>query len=732
MLVSTTPVSRVLRVAAISAAYLVAWIGLDLLATVYGGNNGGLFPWYFGAALTFYLAYTFGLRYAVLGVVAELLRPLLFPPVQLHHVPSEYYLLFGVVDAGGYALTAWFLRDVARVRLPLVGFRDASLFCATMAWVPLALSVPLVALTAAFGRTEWAQYFSQLITFWIGDCVGLVVAVPVLALYLTPRVAPQRVSPEALQVPVPLGSVERFWLFAFLVGSIVVGYATVPLKISNDPILFFTFLPLMMLAARGGLRLAIPAIVVADVAMTTVNALLHVRSPDAVALQSYVIVSAMAAILLGAIVDSRYRKEQRNRRLASTDPLTGLPNRIGLERWIAQAPSPLVLVMIDVDRFRLTNDGLSRAAGDTLLRAIARRLQGSSASFVAHITADEFVCAFLAPTLAPTAIAKDIAAHFERPFDAGEAEVYLSVSLGVAGAECDDDRAALLRHASIAMYRAKKGGRGRSAIYSDEMASDVGDISLAAELFAALEGAQLELFYQPIVRCDGDDRACIGAEALLRWNHPRLGLLAPNQFLELLESLTLADRVGAWVIAEAVRQVRAWRDDGLDLQVWINLFPRQALDRETGAHIARALERHAIPADRVVVEITERVFVEDEEEIATAIRALAALGVRTAIDDFGTGHSSLGRLRDVSAHYLKIDRSFINDSEVNAKSRSMVQAVLNLAQELQIVPLAEGIENRSQLDLVRGFGCRLAQGYFLGLPMRAADLEEWLAAVTVN
>ncbi len=730
MLVPSSSAARFLRSATISVAYLVAWIGFDVLAAAYGRNSGALFPWYFRAALTFYLVYTFRLRYAVLAVVAEVLRPLVFPPPG-GHVDLLFYVAFGTIVAIGYTATAWFLRDVSRVRLPIVGFRDASYYCATVTWVPLVLSFPLVALVCAFGRAPWSHFLSQVVIFWVGDCVGLIVAVPVLALYLTRYVAPWRASPDAVDSATPVKPALSFWLFVFLVTAILLGYGAVPLGVTNDPILFFTFIPLMMLAATGGLRLAIPGILVADAATTAINFLVPVNALHPISLQSYIIVSAMASILTGAIVDSRYRKERKNRRLASTDPLTGLPNRASLERWIAQAPTPLAVVMIDVDRFRLTNEGLSRAAGDTLLRAIATRLSNVQAAYLAHVSADEFVCAFVDPDLDLTALGKRIAGYFEQPLDAGEAHVYVSVSLGVAETIDPKERSLLLRQASIAMYRAKQAGRGRTAIYSDEMANAVQSISLASELFAALQEGELELFYQPIFDLTGGGRRCIGAEALLRWNHPRLGLLTPSQFLDLLESLTLADRVGAWVIEEAARQVRVWRDRGLDLQVWVNLFPRQALDRETATLITEALARYDVQPDLFVVEIIERVFAEDEEQIAAAIRALAERGIRTAIDDFGTGHSSLGRLREIPAHFLKIDRSFINDSELNAKSRSMVQTVLHLAGELQIAPLAEGIENHSQLELVRALGCRLAQGYYLGLPMRASELQEWLSSVAV-
>ncbi len=728
MLVRSSMIS-VLRTAAISAAYLVAWIGLDLLATSYGHDRGALSPWYFGAALTFYLVYTFGVRYAGLAVVAEVLRPLLLPPSGAH-TSLLFYVLFGTIAAIGYAATAWFLRDVVRARVPFAGFRDASLYCAAVTWVPLALSLPLVALVCAFGRAPWAQYFSQVATFWVGDCVGLIVAVPALALYLTPRVAQSLVSPQVRDHATPIKPVLSAWLFVFLVGAIALGYAAVPLGITNDPLLFLTFVPLMMLAASGGLRLAIPGILVADAVTTALNALVPNAMLHPVSLQSYIIVSAMASILIGAIVDARYRKERKNRLLAAMDPLTGLPNRESLEHWIANAPTPLTLVMLDVDRFRLTNEGVSREAGNTLLRAIAERLQNVGATYLAHVSADEFVCAFVNPEIDRMALAKRVAGYFEQPFDAREAHVYASVSLGVAETIDPGERNQLLRQASIAMYRAKHGGGGRIAVYSDELAESVQSVSLASELFSALHDGELELFYQPIFDLDQGDCRCIGAEALLRWNHPRLGLIGPAQFLDLLETLTLADRVGAWVIEEAARQASAWNDRGLELQVWINLFPRQALDREVATLISRALDRYDLPADRIVVEVTERVVASDEAEVADAIHALAQRGLRTAIDDFGTGHSSLARLRDISAHILKIDRTFIHDSEMNAKARSMVQAVLTIASELQIVPLAEGIENRGQLELVRTLGCRLAQGYYLGLPMRANELQAWLEEVS--
>jgi len=357
-------------------------------------------------------------------------------------------------------------------------------------------------------------------------------------------------------------------------------------------------------------------------------------------------------------------------------------------------------------------DGLSRAAVDDIMIEIAQRLQNLDAAFVARVESDEFACAFEGD-VSDAQLGKTIFGVFDEPFASGEDEIFIPISLGIAHARTMEEAREVVRNADLAMYRTKRGSRG--------------DTSLISELHRAYREGEFTLFYQPIVRMDGGS-SVVGVEALLRWEHPHLGLLEPAAFLETLESLRLSEQIGAWVIDEAFRQMRAWSDRGVELQVWVNLFPRQAFDPTLGAQVTKAAERHGTSHKRLVVEIIESVVAGFGNQLVDNVRLLRAYGVRTAIDDFGTGHSSLGRLREIPADFIKIDRSFINRSEEDAKARAVIAAVFQLASELHFTPLAEGVENEAQLRLLRDRGCEYFQGFHIGRPMRASELEQWVAA----
>jgi len=711
-----------MRAAGVSLAYLVVWIGLDLLARGYGWR-GAVIPWYPGVAVVFYLFYTFGARYWPLPIIAEFLRATLFPAT--NHQPVVSYMALGAIQSIGYVITAWVVRDKLRVRLPLVSFRDASNFCASMMVAPAVMGVVIVVYGMLVGRIPLPQFWNQAITYWIGDGVALVAFVPALAMYLTPRVAPWIVSPDAADDAVPVRPAERFGLIAMLLVSLCIGYATVLYGVTADPILYFTFLPLVLIAARGGLRIAIPAIVGTDLLVTGFTYLRPVRL-EPLEFQSYVAISALAALAVGGLVTQYHRRDRRNRLLLYADPLTGLANRAGFEAWLETATLPVTVAMFDIDRKRLTTSGLNREATDALLVSIARRLHVADAAFTARVETDEFACAF--EHIVPEAdVAKTMFGLFDEPFAVGESEVFISISLGIAYARSDDATARILRDAGLAMYRAKRGGRGEYVVATPEIAASEGDTSLIADLHRAYRDSEFVLFYQPIVRLTDVGQRCVGVESLLRWEHPTLGLLEPAAFLETLESLRLADRVGRWVLDESCRQLQRWEERGLLLDAWINLFPRQVVDPNLASHVSVAAVQGSVAPSRIVVEVLEGVVAENDAHVAANIRALRDLGVRTAIDDFGTGHSSLSRLREIPADIMKIDRSFINRSEDDPKARGVIHAVLQIAAELRYTPLAEGVENEAQLTLLRGQGCELVQGYHLARPMRSADIEAWVA-----
>jgi diguanylate cyclase (GGDEF)-like protein len=710
-----------LRVFIISVVYLTLWLGFDFLATAYGGES--INPWYLGAALTFYLLFTFGLRYAPLVLIAPIPRYMLS-----HHPAHEsllYYMAFGSILVVGYALAAYVARERLKIRLPLVDIRDTARYCAVAAFAPLIIGIPVIALGVLFGGMPVSVAGTRLITFWVGDSVGLFVLVPVLAMFVTPLVAPWRVAPDAWIDEVHVSIPEAIWLYAVLVAALMLGYATVRFGITEHPLLYFTFLPLVLMALRGGLRFAIPAILFADVATTIANGLLE-KIADPLEIQSFIVVSSLTALTIGALVNEYRRRDREAQFEAQRDPHTGLANRSSLEAWLSEAPTPLTVITFDVDRLKLSNDGLSYQAGDELLAAVAQRLQFLVPPFVAQVGPDQFALVF--DKGEPAELARRLVALLDEPFAIDESEVFISANMGIAVAERPSELAGVLTRADVAMYRARRAERGGFTIYTAEMESSEDNVSLASGLHRAYREGEFVLYYQPLFRLEETGRTCVGVEALLRWNDPNFGMLQPAAFLDLLESMALAEKVGAWVLDEAVGQQRAWSDNGLDLSMWINLFPRQTVDPEFPSDVTKALLRHRVRPDRLVLEIVERVLSEDEREVGDAIAQLRTLGVRIAIDDFGTGHSSLARLRDLPAHILKIDGSFVHRSELDPRARGVIHAVVQIADEFHLTPLAEGIENSTQLHLVSDQGCKLAQGYFLGRPMPASQIERLFAS----
>lgn len=708
-----------LRVFVISVVYLTLWLGFNFLSTAYGGKI--INPWYFGAALTFYLLFTFGLGYAPLVVVAEVLPPLLWP--SRSHQSLPYYVAFGLIVMTGYALAARIARDRMMIRLPLVDIQDTARYCGVAVLAPLIIGVPIIALGVLFGAPP-SDSVNGLITFWVGDSVGLFVLVPVLAAYVTPHVAPWRVAPDAWVDDVSVSAPEGIALYGMLVAALVLGYATVRFGITHHPLLYFTFLPLVWMALRGGLNFAIPAILCADITTTILNAVIP-GVADPLELQSYIVVSSLTALVIGALVNEYHRRERQSRLEAQRDPHTGLANRASLETWLAAAPTPLTVITFDIDRLKLANDGLSHPDGEALLLAVAARLHFLVPAFAAQVGPDQFALVF--DKGEPSALARRVVTLLDEPFAIDESEVFISANVGIAVAEKPFDRAGVLARADVAMYRARRAERGGFTIYTAEMESSEANVSLASGLHRAYREGEFVLYYQPLFRLEDSRRHCVGVEALLRWNDPDFGLLEPAAFLDLLESMALAEKVGTWVLDEAVRQLRAWSDVGLDLSMWVNLFPRQTVDPEFPSDVTNVLLRHGVRPDRLVLEIVERVLAEDERDVGDAIAQLRTLGVRIAIDDFGTGHSSLARLRVLPAHILKIDASFIRRSEHDPRARGLIHAVVQIADEFHLIPVAEGVENSTQLHLVNDQGCKLVQGYFLGRPMPASQIERLFA-----
>ena len=448
------------------------------------------------------------------------------------------------------------------------------------------------------------------------------------------------------------------------------------------------------------------------------------RSPDldiAAMLQS--IASQLAQYL------QRTQAEDALRFVATHDALTGLPNRVmfhqRLEHAIAQARRhgrQLAVLFIDLDRFKVINDTLGHEFGDTLLRDVAQRLlQNLRASdTVARLGGDEFVV-LLEEVPAPmyvAGVAQKLIAALTQGFALAGKEYHVSASIGVSTYPQDGDSAAgLLKNADIAMYRAKEQGRNTFQFYAAEQnVHTVERLTLESGLRRALERGQLVLHYQPQVELASG--RITGVEALVRWQHPELGLLPPASFIAIAEETGLIVPIGQWVLHAACATLRDWRDAGLaSLRMSVNLSPRQFMHEGLIGDIEAVLRASGVPAERLELELTEGMVMQDPERAVGLLREMRAIGVSIAIDDFGTGHSSLAYLKRFPVDNLKIDRSFIADIPADRGDSAITQAIIAMAHSLELKVIAEGVENDAQHEFLRAHGCDEYQGYYFSKPL---------------
>ena len=430
-----------------------------------------------------------------------------------------------------------------------------------------------------------------------------------------------------------------------------------------------------------------------------------------------------------------------NAHAAEHDALTGLANRSLLQRRTTEAVAAAAasgrscgLLLVDLDHFKEINDTLGHTAGDALLREIASRL-GSAVSLdstVARLGGDEF--AVLLPGLRSTGDADRVAERLLRvladPIDVDGLRLSIEGSMGVAcfpsdGATFEE----LFQRADVAMYQAKT-ARGSYSHYRSELdESSIRRLSLIADLREAIEGDQLLLHFQP--QLDVATGEPVGAEALVRWNHPVRGLLGPEEFVPLVEYSGLVRAFTNNVVDKAVAECALWHQLGCDLTIAVNLSARNLLDRRLPGDVATALRRHGLPADRLVLEITETTILHELEVVEEVLGQLRRMGVILSVDDFGTGYSSLAFLQRVAVHELKIDRSFISNMVRNDNDEAIARATVQLAQSLGLRTVAEGVDSAATLDRVAALGCDAAQGYHWSAPVSGEEVRALLGVPAV-
>jgi diguanylate cyclase (GGDEF)-like protein len=446
-------------------------------------------------------------------------------------------------------------------------------------------------------------------------------------------------------------------------------------------------------------------------------------------------------IIDGVVTDITTRKEAElgMRRLAHSDSLTGLANRLELSDRIDAAvrglsdPSPgLALLLLDIDGFKAVNDSFGHAMGDELLTTVAARLRGSLRpnDVAARLGGDEFAVLLVDVDHEQAfAAAERVLDAVASPFVLSRSNVAISASIGLVHATDARGSVDLMRDADVAMYRAKSDGKNRVVSFEPAMQAQVARrLDLEIELRRSVESGDFVLYYQPLV--DLDRVEAVGAEALIRWQHPTRGLLSPAEFVDVAEDTGLIVPIGRWVLEQATRDAACWQSaTGRLVSVSVNLSPRQLHDPDLIQIVADALQHSGLPAESLVIEITEHLLLKDADLAQRRLGGLRDLGVQVAVDDFGTGYSSLAYLDRYPVDILKIDRSFVEPLARSAKSAALVRSIIDLAVALDIEPIAEGIEDAEQMDTLTALGCHLGQGYFFAQPCPADGIIELLDSV---
>ena len=408
--------------------------------------------------------------------------------------------------------------------------------------------------------------------------------------------------------------------------------------------------------------------------------------------------------------------------LAYHDPLTGLANRRSLMERMAQAQGggqPFTLLLIDLDRFKAVNDTFGHGVGDRLLVNVATRLRElvGKTGFVARLGGDEMAVVVQGDTSTTMALTEHVIAGIEKPYTFDEVTVVIGCSIGVCGAQDTSSPEDLMQRADIALYEAKRHGRGRAARYTPGMIEAITERSLLEnDIRIAMAEGQFHLAYQPIMALMDDDT--VGFEALIRWQHPTRGFVSPATFIPLAEETDLIVPIGQWVLEEACRQAMTWP---ANQHVAVNVSAVQFRSPLLLAHVTAALAKSGLSASRLEIELTETALVEDGQQIAHTLSTLRQLGIRIAMDDFGTGYSSFAHLRNLPLDRIKIDRSFVAAALTDAHSMAVIKAITQMGRDMGIPTLAEGVEDADQLHLLRKLGCDAVQGYLIGRPERPSS-----------
>lgn len=634
------------------------------------------------------------------------------------------------------AITGVLLLHMARFDRHLSRIRDVMALVILAAGISTMLSASLgVWSLAFFGVIPWETYSKAWLTWWMGDAMGNLVFAPLLLSWWSAqrlRIMRQRAL-EAILLLACLATVVHF-----------VFEGALDMWASPFSLLFLSFPFLIWAGTRFGMHGATTLVLL--VGTVLLISILKAEGPFAqhetlenmLLLWLYTNLLAITSMVLAAAVSEQRIAERAISHLAQHDHLTGLPNRVALldrvNRAIYHAQQDqklFALLYLDIDRFKVLNDSLGHSAGDEVLQEISQRLLASVKPnvTVSRIAGDEFVI-LIDDINQPEdiyAVTQKIIRAVNEPITVNNLQLHSSVSIGISLYPNDGQEAeTLLKHADIAMYRAKDMGRNTAIFYVSEMnACTKQRMHLENELRSALKNNEFALYYQP--QYSVRDGRIKSAEALLRWNRADGSCVEPAEFIPLLEETGMIHEVGAWIIEDACRQLAQWRKAGFkNLRISVNLSSLQLKDKRVVQLILSMIAKYRVPAHCLELEITESMLVRHGQGVEETFEQLNKCGVRLAVDDFGTGYSSLSYLHRLSINALKIDRSFIEQIPGNANSEAIARAIVALGKSLNLTLIAEGVENRKQLAFVRELGTDYIQGYLMGKPLTATAFRNLL------
>lgn len=720
-------IRRALRVVVV---YLVLGTLLDWAATQFQATEG-VSLWYPPPALDVFVLLVFGLRYLPALVLSGVLHATVVDPVGLGPLHVVVSVAISTVVYGGAAavLLRWVridpriptLRDVAW--LVLVACGGASLLVA----------VGQVTLLCVAGVVAWGELPLSIAGRWAGSATGIAMLAPVLLLLARrwtssraggwPRGWTRRPALPADPDGSRVSSRETFAQFAVLLAAVYAAYAGGP-GASMD-YTYLVYAPVVWIAVRGGLRVAAPAVLVANVAAVAFNGG-RVPGEGGIALQFGLVTLTVTGLLLGALVMQRRLDSDRNRHAALHDPLTGLPNRVLFTDRLDQAAARaardparrFAVLFCDLDNFKQVNDSLGHPAGDRLLTEVAHRLRTVSrpADSLARLGGDEFAV-LLEELHNPEEMHRIISRMLEelaRPHGLTDAAgpVVVTVSIGSVLNRPGVPVASqlLLDDADVALHQAKRDGRNRHVLFDQGMHTDAATrLQRETALRQAVAEGHIEVAFQPVVRCD--DLTVVAMEALARWTAPE-GPVAPSTFIPLAEQTGLIHDLGEHVLRRACAIAVTWPTGGpVPVRLAVNASWRELTDHLYTDRLLAVLQETGLAPENLDVEITETQGLEDSDTVRTTLRGLARAGVGVLVDDFGTGYSSFTYLHTLPISGLKIDRSFVAGLPDHHQHATIVRSILAMAAELALPVTAEGVETPEQLAFLQQHHCAYAQGY---------------------